>query len=153
MPNATSIAMSKDEREAFLADVHVGVFSIPREGQGPLTCPVWYQYEPGGEIVVVTPADSRKAKLLRPGARVSFCVQQEEMPPKYVSVEGTVLSLDPADIDADVRPLTHRYLGKEVGDNYVDATRTGDQAQDEVVIRIRPERWLSADFSKRFAQA
>ena len=148
-----SIAMSKDEREQFLADVHVGIFSIPNEGQGPLTCPVWYRYEPGGEIVVVTPTDSRKAGLLRPGCRVSFCVQQEAMPPKYVSIEGCVVSIETASVDADVRPLAYRYLGREVGDQYVDATRTGAQSKDEVVVRIRPERWLSGDFLKRLTPA
>jgi hypothetical protein len=37
-----SLAMTKPEREAFLADVHVGVISIPEPGRGPLTVPVWY---------------------------------------------------------------------------------------------------------------
>ena len=42
-------AMTKEEREAFLADLHVGVISIAEEGRGPLTVPIWYSYEPGGE--------------------------------------------------------------------------------------------------------
>ena len=37
-------AMSKAKRESFLSDVHVAVVAIPREGQGPLTTPVWYWY-------------------------------------------------------------------------------------------------------------
>ena len=41
--------MSVEEREFFLADVHVGVLSIPRkERSAPLTVPVWYDYSPGG---------------------------------------------------------------------------------------------------------
>jgi hypothetical protein len=36
-----SLAMTKQEREAFLAEVHVGVISIPEPGRGPLTVPVW----------------------------------------------------------------------------------------------------------------
>lgn len=144
-----SIAMDRDERETFLAGVHVGVLSIPAEGRGPLTCPLWYEYEPGGDIVLVTPADSRKAELLREGVRVSFLAQDESLPPKYVSVEGPVVSITPADVDADVRPMAVRYLGEELGNGYVDATRAEDP-RDEVVVRIRPERWLSADFAKRF---
>ena len=41
------LAMTKEEREASLAHVHVGVISIPEEGRGPLTGPIWYAYELG----------------------------------------------------------------------------------------------------------
>ena len=47
-----SLAMTKRERETFLADLHVAVISIPEEGRGPLTVPIWYSYEPGGELRV-----------------------------------------------------------------------------------------------------
>jgi hypothetical protein len=43
--------------------------------------------------------------------------------------------------------MAQRYLGEELGAAYVEGTRTEDAA-DEVVVRIRPERWLSADFAK-----
>jgi hypothetical protein len=52
MERAMSLAMTRQEREAFLADVHVGIISIPEPGQ--LTVPVWYSYEPGGELRLVT---------------------------------------------------------------------------------------------------
>ena len=42
--------MTEQEREAFLADLHVGVISIPRPDGPPLTVPIWYDYEPGGDI-------------------------------------------------------------------------------------------------------
>jgi nitroimidazol reductase NimA-like FMN-containing flavoprotein (pyridoxamine 5'-phosphate oxidase superfamily) len=77
--------MTREERETFLADVRVGVLSIDEPDRGPLSVPVWYLYEPGGEIVVVTRPEARKARLLVAGARVAFLVQSEEMPPKYVT--------------------------------------------------------------------
>ncbi len=49
-----SLSMTRAEREAFLADLHIGVISIADGEHGPLTCPVWYAYEPGGEIGLVT---------------------------------------------------------------------------------------------------
>lgn len=147
-----SIVMNEKECQEFLSEVHVGVISIPDGERGPLTCPVWYQYEKGGDVSIVTPADSRKGRLMKPGVRVSFCVQQEEMLPKYVSIEGPVVSVEKAVVDSDVKPLAARYLGREIGDRYVEATRSGDSAPDEVVIRIHPERWLSADFAKRVPQ-
>ncbi len=47
-----SLAMTRQEREAFLADLHVGIISIDEPGRGPLTAPIWYDYEPGGERAV-----------------------------------------------------------------------------------------------------
>jgi nitroimidazol reductase NimA-like FMN-containing flavoprotein (pyridoxamine 5'-phosphate oxidase superfamily) len=140
-------AMTKAQREEFLAALHVGVVSVTDAGRGPLTVPIWYLYEPGGDIVIITPPDSRKGRLMNVGTRVSFVAQSEELPPKYVSVEGPIVSIDAADVDRDVRALTTRYLGKEIGDAYVDATRP-DGTTAEVVIRIRPERWFSRDFAQ-----
>src|SRR5713101_4855709 len=80
-----SLAMTKQEREAFLADLHVGIISIPEQGRGPLTVPIWYSYEPGGELRVVTARTSRKAQLLQRAGRFSVCVQTETLPYKYVS--------------------------------------------------------------------
>ena len=40
--------MTTDEREAFLADLHVGILSIARDDKGPLALPIWYWYEDGG---------------------------------------------------------------------------------------------------------
>lgn len=139
--------MTRSECQAFLAEPHVGIVSVQDPNRGPLTVPIWYLYEPGGEVVIITPPDSRKGLLMQVGTRIGFCVQTEDLPPKYVSVEGPIVSIDPADVERDVRPLTHRYLGKEIGDGYVDATRP-DGTTPEVVIRMRPERWFSRDFGK-----
>lgn len=138
--------MTRDEREEFLAGVHVGVLSVDEPGRGPLSVPVWYLYEIGGEIVIVTRPEARKARLLEVGARVSFCVQSEELPPKYVSIQGRVASTAAAAIDRDLKPVVRKYLGAEVGDAYIDNTRPN--GTDEIVVRIRPDRWFSRDFGR-----
>src|SRR5260221_3129900 len=94
--------MTRVEREAFMAGVHVGVLSAEEPGRGPLSVPVWYLYEPGGEIIVVTRPQARKARLLSVGARVSFCAQSEDMPPKYVTIQRFVLSAAPADVPGEL---------------------------------------------------
>jgi hypothetical protein len=137
-------AMTKEAREQFLADLHVGVISISEDGRGPLTVPVWYAYEPGGEVRLVTGRASRKGRLLERAGRFSLCAQTEAPPYKYASVEGPVLSMGPADVERDLRPLARRYLGIDRGDAYVAATR--DEHADNVLVRMRPERWLTADF-------
>jgi nitroimidazol reductase NimA-like FMN-containing flavoprotein (pyridoxamine 5'-phosphate oxidase superfamily) len=143
-----STTMSRDEREAFLSGVHVGVLSIHEEGRGPLTAPVWYAYEPGGEVQIVTERDSRKGKLLKEGMRISLCAQDEAPPYRYASVEGPVFRIDPSDVERNERQLAHRYLGAEAGDRYIGSS-TDDRDDDlMILVRMRPERWLTADYSK-----
>jgi hypothetical protein len=48
-----------------VAEVRVGVLSIGRgDGGPPLSAPVWYVYEPGGDIVMNIGVNSEKARLL-----------------------------------------------------------------------------------------
>ena len=136
--------MTEAEREAFLADLHVGVLSIPREGRAPLAAPIWYAYEPGGDIVVITGPDSLKGRLLKEGVPVSMVAQREEMPYAYVSVEGRVVAVEPGEVERDTRPLARKYLGEEFGDAYTEAVAK----REEVRVTIRPERWLTVDYAK-----
>ena len=143
-----SLAMTREECEAFLAGVHIGVLSIPDGSSGPLTAPLYYAYEPGGEIRFSTPEGSRKGKLLREGVRVAFLVQKEDMPQAYVSVEGPVTSVVASSEEAEVE-IAARYLGDEVARTYVASRQEIRAADPNVIVSVRPERWLSRDFLKR----
>jgi PPOX class probable F420-dependent enzyme len=136
--------MTKEEREAFLAELHVGIIGINDQKRGPLMVPIWYSYTPGGEIKFVTEKNSRKAQLLRAEMRFSLCVQKEETPYQYVSVEGQVTSIEDANHQRDLLPLSVRYLGKEEGEKYAEET----QDDDEIVIHMKPEKWSTADYGK-----
>ena len=140
--------MTPVERERFLAGIHIGVMSIAQGDSGPLTVPIWYSYEPGGEIQIVTGKSTLKAKLLEKVDRFSLCVQDENPPYKYVSVEGPITGIENATIDRDIRPLAHRYFGEEAGDLYLQRSYDASGPLDEILIRMKPERWLSVDFAK-----
>ena len=103
-------------------------------------------YEPGGEVRVITGRTSRKGKLLERAGRFSLCVQTETLPYKYVSVEGPIVAVEAADLERDRRPLARRYLGTEVGDSYIESTR---DVVGNVLVRMRPERWLTVDYAKQ----
>ena len=55
-----SLKMTKEEREKFLADLHIGIISLARPDRAPLTVPIWYDYEPGGNLWIVTEPGSAK---------------------------------------------------------------------------------------------
>ncbi|MFC2054313.1 pyridoxamine 5'-phosphate oxidase family protein [Chloroflexota bacterium] len=139
-----SSTMTKDEREAFLADLHVGILGINVEGRAPAMVPIWYSYEPGAEVVFITNKGAKKIDLLKKAGRFSLCVQDEQPPYSFVSVEGTVISIKKANHQRDLTPLAQRYLGVEKGNKYV----RDSQGDSEVLVRMRPERWTSADYGK-----
>jgi PPOX class probable F420-dependent enzyme len=139
-----TFTMTHTEREAFLAALHVGILGISAPNRAPVLVPVWYSYEPGGDILFITNKDAKKVNLLRQEGRFTLCVQDESPPYKYVSVEGPIISMGDADHERELTPIARRYLGKERGDEYVDET-AGDK---EILVRMRPAKWSTADYGK-----
>jgi len=137
-----SLAMSIEERQAFLADLHVGIVSIPRNGQAPLTVPIWYDYTPGGKLWMLTQAGSKKGKALLECKRITLCAQVESLPYKYVSVEGE-FEITESTHDIGLK-MAVRYLGEEAGKQYSESS-TGEQS---VLISFIPDKWLTVDYSK-----
>ena len=113
--------MTRAEREAFLADLHVGVLAVAGAGDDPpLAAPVWYRYEPGGDVLISTGTESVKATLLAAAGRASFCVQHEGLPYQFVTVEGPV-AIGGAD-EAERERIAIRYLGAEMAAGYMAST-------------------------------
>jgi nitroimidazol reductase NimA-like FMN-containing flavoprotein (pyridoxamine 5'-phosphate oxidase superfamily) len=137
-----SLAMSQTERETFLADLHVGVISFADPGAGPLTAPIWYDYDPTIGLWVIIGPDSRKGKLANVGSRISLVAQSEAMPYKYVSVEGPITAIAPVE-DGALLSMATRYLGEEMGKGYA-AQNSGES----VTVLMNIERWLTVDYGK-----
>jgi PPOX class probable F420-dependent enzyme len=137
-------AFTETERQEFLAAKHVAVLSVAAtDGRPPASVPIWYDYTPDGNIRVNTGASSRKAKLIERAGAVTLVVQLEEPPYQYVVVEGAVVeTMTPTPLEVR-EAIAIRYLGEEGGRAFV---RTLD-SQDSVLFTIRPDRWLTADFS------
>ncbi len=136
-------AMTETEKQEYLADLHVGVLSLNDNSNGPLTAPIWYDYELGGELWFITGPNSLKGKLLEVGVRLSLVAQSEEPPYKYVSVEGPVVSIDESTED-DLLAMAVRYLGETGGKRYTE----NSNGSGGVLVRVKPERWLAVDYGK-----
>ncbi|MEV0143379.1 pyridoxamine 5'-phosphate oxidase family protein [Nonomuraea sp. NPDC050733] len=141
--------MTTAERESFLAGTHIGVLSVAgADGRPPLVVPIWYGYRPGGELTFATSPDSAKMALIREAHQVGFTAQQEAMPYKYVSIEGTVVGWEPTDAD-EYRGWSIRYLGSEAGERFFGSIK--EYVRTMVTVRVRPERWRTFDFGKEFS--
>jgi nitroimidazol reductase NimA-like FMN-containing flavoprotein (pyridoxamine 5'-phosphate oxidase superfamily) len=134
-------AMTTSEREAFLADVHVGILAVDESDRGPMALPIWYRYV-DGVVEIGMNGDSLKARLLRAAGRATLTVQTETAPYQYVSVEG------PVTVDAvqrDDLEMASRYLGPEIGAWYAEHNPS---TAASVTVTLRPEHWRTHDFGK-----
>ena len=134
---------SESARQEFLADLHIGVLSVAADDRPPASVPIWYDYVPGGDIRINTGAGSRKTKLIEQAGAVTLVVQREELPYQYVVVEGTVVDTTrPTPLEVR-EEIAIRYLGEEAGRGFVKSM----EGQESVLFTIRPDRWITADFS------
>lgn len=136
------MALSKDEREQFLAEPHIAALSVNAgPDRAPLTVPIWYQYTPGGQPWVLTGLGSRKHKLIEDSGRFALMVERVEPSVRYVTVEGTVASVSAA-TDAQHREMAARYVAPEKLDGYL---AYAESYGEQVAIFLEPDHWLSAD--------
>lgn len=137
------MALSKEERERFLAEPHIAALSVTAgTDRGPLTVPIWYQYEPGGEPWVLTGADSRKTQLIEAAGCFSLMVERTEPTVRYVAVDGAVSRIEPGTDDQHAE-LAHRYLPPDRAEKFLEYVRT--ELGEYVAIYLRPQHWISAD--------
>ena len=141
--------LTEHERQAFLAEPHVGVLSVASDDdRPPLTVPVWYGYQPGGHLTFFTGTQgrqARKTRLIQKAGVLSLLVQREEFPYKYVTVEGTVLQIDRPPSAAQMLAIVRRYLPEEQAQGFVKA-ELEHPASELVLFTVRPDRWLTFDF-------
>jgi nitroimidazol reductase NimA-like FMN-containing flavoprotein (pyridoxamine 5'-phosphate oxidase superfamily) len=143
-----SLAMTVEERQAFLAQVHVAVVAVAGEdGRAPLAVPVWYDYRPGGEVSLITERDSRKTTLIRRAGRITLCVQGTELPYQYATAEGPITAIEDTVTVEQRWAIASRYLGPEGADAYIAHVTTG-ATERMVRILMRPEHWLTRDYTK-----
>ena len=133
--------MNSDERDNFLNEVRVGVLAIERDDKGPLCAPIWYRYSTDVGFEIAMAYDSAKSLLLRRHGAATVCVQDEQLPYRYVTAEGeAVVELMTGEERDDVlRDIAIRYLGDELGNQYADAF----PGHDEAKVTIKPRRWNS----------
>ena len=145
--------LTEREREAFLAEPHIGVLSVASDdARPPLTVPVWYSYQPGGDLTFFTGTQGRKARktrLIERAGVMSFCVQREAPPYRYVTVEGRLVRIERQPSAEQLAAIVGRYLPGEMARGFVASELARPASESELALfTVRPERWLTFDFSE-----
>jgi uncharacterized protein len=142
--------MTEQEREQFLSETRVAVVSITaEEGRPPLAVPVWYGYEPGGNLSFFTGTQGTKARkigLIDRAGVVTLSVQHGEMPYRYVMAECTVVGADRPPTAEQMLAVAGRYLPDEYAQGFVEGELARSDSQ-LVLYTLRPDRWVTRDFT------
>jgi uncharacterized protein len=146
--------MTEAERKAFLAEPHVAVLSVAGEaGRPPLAAPSFYAYRPGGAISFFTNTQrgrARKVERIDQTGRVTLTVQSPEPPYRYVTVEASVVRADRSPAFEEVLAIARRYMPEEHARGMA-ASEVEDPESTLILYTVRPDRWLSADFTDEAA--
>ena len=142
-PTVRNMALSRNEREAFLAEPHIAALSIEAgPDRAPLVVPIWYQYEPGGRPWFLTGTTSRKLELIRAAGRCTLMVETLEPSIRYVAVSGQVEGYSDGTRE-QLTEMAARYLPEDKVAGYVEFASADHGDQTKVVLS--PEQWISSD--------
>jgi hypothetical protein len=143
MADIKDASLSVRDRELFLAEPHIAALSVAAgPDRGPLTLPIWYQYEPGGDPWVLTEARSWKARLIAAAGRFTLMVDRVTPTVRYVSVEGPVVRTL-SGTEEMILEMAARYLPPDKVAGYLRFAQ--EELGEHIAIYLRPRHWLTAD--------
>ena len=143
--------LTDDERDAFLTEPHIAVLSVASDdGRPPHTVPLFYGYEPGGNLTFYTQTHgriARKTRLIEAAGAVTLNMQKPAYPYRYVTVEGTIVGTDRPPSREQMLAIVGRYLPARGAAKFVD-TELGHPEQRLILFTVRPDRWITFDVTK-----
>jgi PPOX class probable F420-dependent enzyme len=137
--------MTFDEVEDFLALPLIAKLSTHNRDGTIHTVPLWFKYQ-NGEILLGTQEISQKAQNVRRDSRVTVLVDTTEPRLKGVIMYGNA-KLEYNDVIIKRISIFEKYM------EFKDAADLADRLAGTwtpVVIRVKPDRFISFDYGKGF---
>jgi hypothetical protein len=119
-----------------------------RDGS-PRTVPIWFHWN-GAEIVVATPANAPKCRVLHDGSPVAVSIDSESFPYHVLLVRGLASVRQVDGVPDEYVQAAERYFGPEQGRAWIAQLPAGMRS---VRIAVRPEHVTILDFETRFPSA
>jgi Pyridoxamine 5'-phosphate oxidase len=116
----------------------------------PRVIPIWFHWN-GEQIVLASPPDAPKMKVLRDGDKVALTIDSDSMPYKVLLIRGTIHTDAAEGITPEYTASAKRVLGDEGGQAFLDQVRPIIPQMSRIFIQ--PE-WVGIlDFETRFPSA
>jgi len=139
--------LTEEEIESFLKEARTARFCSLNKDGTVHAAPVWFIYE-NGQIIIITPAASRKAKNVKRNGKVSVLIDIEQAAPKGVLIYGKAqlrYSHSRDEYLTEATRLYEKYMPREKA----ELTAQGMyKITRGVEIIVKPERTVSFDYSK-----
>ncbi|WP_135364514.1 pyridoxamine 5'-phosphate oxidase family protein [Halosimplex halophilum] len=127
--------------ELFDKETYAHFATLTPEGF-PHVTPVWVDYDPEDDRVLVNTARSRrKERNVREDPRVGVSMVDPDDAYRYLSVIGEVTALTEDGAEAHIDELAARYLGVDTYPSY------DDDPGPRVIVEIRPDEVFASDVS------
>jgi PPOX class probable F420-dependent enzyme len=135
-----TIDMSDEERRAFLsAGTRTAKLAVTRLSGAPHVAPIWFVLD-GDDVVFTTGADTVKGKALLRDGRVALCVDDEQPPFSFVTIEGTArIGTDVDEMLPWATRLGARYMGAERAEQF----GRRNAVPGELLVRVVPTRTVA----------
>ena len=134
--------LTREEIEFFLKEVRTARFCSHNEDGTIHAAPVWFKYE-SGEIVILTPENSRKARNVKRNKEVSIIIDVEK-PPRGVLIYGKAELDTEFDLKSTAIWLCEKYMSNgKAKDKWRSAV---PPATNWLKITVKPERMASFDY-------
>ena len=116
----------------------------------PRVVPIWFHWN-GEEIVLGTPADAPKMKVLQDGDQVALTVDSDTMPYKVLLIRGPIRTDTVAGIAPEYAAMSKRVFGEEGGQDWLDQVTPIFPRMARIFIT---PSWVGIlDFESRFPSA
>ncbi|WP_267642499.1 PPOX class F420-dependent oxidoreductase [Haloarchaeobius amylolyticus] len=101
----------------------------------PQVTPVWVDYDPEtNHVLVNTARGRRKERNVRENPKVGIEMTDPDDPYRFLSVRGEVVAVTEDGAVEHIDELAQRYMGQDTYPNH------GEESGPRVIIRIRPAR-------------
>ncbi len=119
-------------RDFVTADTRTGALAVTRRDGRAHVTPVWFLLD-GDDVVLTTHGSSLKARILRRDPRAALCVDDQQPPYSFVTIEGAVtLSEDLPELRHWATEIGRRYMGPERAEEF--GARNG--VPGELLVRL-----------------
>jgi PPOX class probable F420-dependent enzyme len=126
-----------DEDVALLRGKNFAHFVVLDDTGWSQASPVWIDADDAGNVVVNSAVGRLKDLGVRRDPRVAVSVHDQQDPYVYLSIQGTVVSIETGDeAEAHIDALNQRYH---------DGERWTPKHERRVIYRIRPDRIFRGD--------
>ncbi len=104
----------------------------------PRVIPIGFHWN-GEEIVLGTPPDAPKMRVLKDGAKVALTIDSDRMPHKVLLIRGSVRTDTVDGVALEYAAMSRRTMGEEQGQGWVE--QLASIAPRMSRIFIRPSGW------------